>query len=242
MESIFVKILLNVRTYQTKRMSSIVSSVLDAPAKILGFDNYSQYGLIILIGALILFGLIFTSSTSTTLKQRSKKAIVPKVPKMQPKTVLPQKISPKITKLDFEKTAPVMNPKSYEPIEEKVEVIEEKEVVEIEKTLEEPPVEVVAEEKIEIEVVEPPAAPPSELPTLNDVDSTFEAYRQAMLASGPRQMEEEMRHELFQTKSFHSYRNQQRALKQKLNMSTAEFLESNNTSINDRLVAMFDSI
>ena len=82
------------------------------------------------------------------------------------------------------------------------------------------------------------------LPAATPVENTFEAYRQAMLSSGPRQMEEEARAEL-QSKgaSSASWREQTASLRSTLrDESAASFLERTNTSINDRMVAIFDAV
>lgn len=78
------------------------------------------------------------------------------------------------------------------------------------------------------------------------IDDTFEAYRQAILASGPLQMQEEAQTAL-QSKNgaanFAAWREQTSALRNSLKEETAAaFLERTNVSINDRMVAFFDAV
>jgi hypothetical protein len=95
-----------------------------------------------------------------------------------------------------------------------------------------------------------PAAPveaaPVEAAKPVTIDDTFEAYRQAILASGPLQMQEEA-HTALQSKNgaanFAAWRDQTTALRNSLKEETAAaFLERTNVSINDRMVAFFDAV
>lgn len=93
-----------------------------------------------------------------------------------------------------------------------------------------------------------PAVPetPAETTKKSAVDDTFEAYRQAMLASGPRQLEEEARAEMQSKNGFGNsatWREQTAVLRNSLKDETAAaFLERTNVSINDRMVAIFDAV
>jgi hypothetical protein len=95
---------------------------------------------------------------------------------------------------------------------------------------------VVAEEVPSIvaaEVMPVVAAAPSKL------DSTYEAYRNAMLNSGPRGQLEASK---LQTKAGNTlWREQARSLKLP-DSDTAAFLERTNVSVNDRMVAIFDAV
>ena len=161
------------------------------------------WGLGILIGFLILFGLLVSKNAVVNLSQRAA-APKPIVPVVQPKAV-----APKLVKLD--KPEPVMEPKA----------------------LAAPPA--------------PEPAPPAPAePKASSIDDTFEAYRQAILASGPLQMQEEAVTAL-QSKNgaanFAAWRDQTAALRNSLKEETAAaFLERTNVSINDRMVAFFDAV
>lgn len=201
-------------------MSRIVDDIVSVPYSILQNFGLAQYYLIALIAVLVLIGIFASSTSTSSLAQRSQqKPIAPVVqPKAVPKPVLPMKIAPKITKVG----EPLMNPKSFAKITKVAPVMNTK----------------------SLPSAAPAPAPPAKI--VETVDSTFEAYRQAMLASGPRQMEEDARAEL-QSKggasTLQTWREQTAALRTSLkDESAASFLERNNTSINDRMVAIFDAV
>jgi len=155
------------------------------------------WGVVIVIGFLILFGLILSKGTTVNLSQRNAPAPAkPIVPVVQPKAA-----APKLVKLDA--PAPTMEPKAL-------------------------------------------VAPAPAEPKAASVDDTFEAYRQAILASGPLQMQEEAQTAL-QSKNgaanYAAWRDQTAALRNSLKEETAAaFLERTNVSINDRMVAFFDAV
>lgn len=159
------------------------------------------WGVVIVIGFLILFGLILSKGTTVNLSQRNAPAPAkPIVPVVQPKAA-----APKLVKLDA--PAPTMEPKA---------------------------------------LVAPAPAPAPAEPKAASVDDTFEAYRQAILASGPLQMQEEAQTAL-QSKNgaanYAAWRDQTAALRNSLKEETAAaFLERTNVSINDRMVAFFDAV
>lgn len=174
---------------------------------------------LLIVGFLILFGLLLSKGTSPNLSQRAaqqKQALKPLVPVVQPKSA-----APNIVKLE-DKPAPVMEPKALV-------------------------LPVVAPATVETAVVvEDGATEADSVPKRSAIDDTFEAYRQAMLASGPRQMEEEARAEM-QSKNglgnSATWREQTAVLRNSLKDETAAaFLERNNVSINDRMVAIFDAV
>ena len=89
-----------------------------------------------------------------------------------------------------------------------------------------------------------PAKQESKQHTLED---TFEAYRQAMLSTGPRrQMEENLRTEMQSKHTFansEQWRNQTASLRKALKQENLEdFLERTNLSINDRMVGMLEAV
>jgi hypothetical protein len=191
------------------------------------------YYAVIVFGILIAIGL-FVSKNTQNPPPLNARAIKP-VPQAKPivPVVQPKSLAPKITKVEIpvveEKQAPVLEPKSIAapaPVEPTVAPVETT-VAPVETTV--APVETVAT-----------------APAKSSIDDTFEAYRQAMLASGPRQMEEEARAE-FQSKNGAAnssvWREQTANLRQSLKDETAAaFLERTNTSINDRMVAIFDAV
>jgi hypothetical protein len=140
------------------------------------------------------------------------------VPKPIVPVVNPKAVAPKLIKLD--KPEPVMEPKA---------------LVEVPAPVAEAP----APEPVV------PVAPVAETKSAS-IDDTFEAYRQAILASGPLQMQEEA-HTALQSKNgaanFAAWRDQTAALRNSLKEETAAaFLERTNVSINDRMVAFFDAV
>jgi hypothetical protein len=164
------------------------------------------WGLAIVLGFLILFGLILSKGATVNLSQRAA-APKPIVPVVQPKAA-----APKLVKLDA--PAPTLEPKAL--------------------TVPAAP-EPVA-----------PAPPAAETKPAATIDDTFEAYRQAILASGPLQMQEEA-HTALQSKNgaanYAAWRDQTAALRNSLKEETAAaFLERTNVSINDRMVAFFDAV
>ena len=95
--------------------------------------------------------------------------------------------------------------------------------------------------------VEAPAAPVAAAPVSAPVaaaaapsklDSTYEAYRNAMLSSGPRGQLESSK---LQTKTSGNTWRQSNSLKLP-DADTAAFLERTNVSVNDRMVAIFDAV
>ena len=186
------------------------------------FSTQSLFWATLLIaGFLILFGLLLSKGTTPNLSQRAaqqKQALKPLVPVVQPKAA-----PPNIVKLE-DKPAPVMEPKALVVPAPPVEAAPV-------------PVEDSVEDSAPVEV---------SAPKRSAIDDTFEAYRQAMLASGPRQMEEEARAEM-QSKNglgnSATWREQTAVLRNSLKDETAAaFLERNNVSINDRMVAIFDAV
>jgi hypothetical protein len=176
------------------------------------------WGLGLVLVFLILFGLLLSKTSSVNLSQR---AVTPKpiVPVVQPKAV-----APKLIKLD--KPEPVLEPKALAVPVAPVEAAAP------------------AEEAKPVEVAPVEAAPVEPKPVT--IDDTFEAYRQAILASGPLQMQEEAQTAL-QSKNgaanYAAWRDQTAALRNSLKEETAAaFLERTNVSINDRMVAFFDAV
>jgi hypothetical protein len=190
------------------------------------------YYAVIVFGILIAIGLFVSKDTQNPppLNARAIKPAPqskPVVPVVQPKSLAPKitKVEVPIVPVEAPKAEPVLEPKSL-PV-----VSEEK-------------IPIVTEEKKEEIINDAPVAPTPIVKS--SIDDTFEAYRQAMLASGPRQMEEEARAEL-QSKNGAAnssvWREQTASLRQSLKDETAAaFLERTNTSINDRMVAIFDAV
>jgi len=75
-------------------------------------------------------------------------------------------------------------------------------------------------------------------PVATKLDSTYEAYRNAMLSSGPRGQLESSK---LQTKTSGNTWRQSNSLKLP-DADTAAFLERTNVSVNDRMVAIFDAV
>lgn len=114
----------------------------------------------------------------------------------------------------------------------------------------------VAQKKTQPEQVKPTLAPkavtpvapvaPVAAPAPASLDSTYEAYRSAMLGTGPRAQLEAAKLETraqLETKSGNmpsAWR--QNAQNLKLGEDTAEFLSRTNVSVNDRMVAIFDAV
>ena len=169
----------------------------------------------ILFGIMLLIGLIANASTKTQPLAKKPVAKVV-VPVMQPKAV-----APKISKVE---KLPVFEPKSFEIAAPVAPIVEAPVEAPVEVAIEAAPIAVAVE-------------------TANDVDKTYESYRQAMLSSGPRQMEEEARAEIQSKAGFPQWRHQTAALRRQLNSEDAgSFLERANVSVNDRMVAIFDSV
>ena len=92
----------------------------------------------------------------------------------------------------------------------------------------------------------PVAAPVAPASAPKTLDSTYEAYRSAMLSTGPRAQMEAARtvESKLETKSGNLPSNwRQNAQSLKLGeVDTAEFLSRTNVSVNDRMVAIFDAV
>ena len=155
----------------------------------------------------------------------------------QAKPAKSSKSSPLITKIESvpiaevpEKIEPVLEPKSLavpEALEALAEVLE------------------AAPEVVEVPQVDPqvPALPQTESVKAGSAEETFEQYRQAMLTTGPRDLEHQARVEM-QTKGGMAnnamWRAQTASLRKSLeNDDPALFLERSNISVNDRVLSSF---
>jgi len=164
----------------------------------------------------ILFGVLLLialiANSNTKAETMAKKPLAKPASKVVVPVMQPKAVAPKISKVE---KLPVFEPKSFEIAAPVAPIVEAP--------------------------VEAPIAVPVE--TANDVDKTYESYRQAMLSSGPRQMEEEARAEIQSKAGFPQWRHQTAALRRQLNSEDAgSFLERANVSVNDRMVAIFDSV
>jgi hypothetical protein len=148
------------------------------------------------------------------------------------------KSSPLITKIESvpiaevpEKIEPTLEPKSLavpEALEALAEVVETSEVV--------------APEAMEVPQV-PEVPSQTESVKAGSAEETFEQYRQAMLTTGPRDLEHQARVEM-QTKGGMAnnamWRAQTASLRKSLeNDDPALFLERSNISVNDRVLSSF---
>lgn len=192
----------------------------------------------LLLVLLALWGLGFILSKNTPSVNINQRAAVPVKVAQKPivPVVQPKALAPKIVKLDA--PAPTLEPKAL------IVALPEP-VVSVQETAPVAKEEVVVAAPAPAPAVEQ-AQPQEQATKAETIDDTFEAYRQAMLASGPRQMEIESRAEM-QSKNGPAnnsvWREQVSSLRQSLKEeSAAEFLERTNTSINDRMVAIFDSV
>jgi hypothetical protein len=194
---------------------------------------------------IVVVALIATASSSSTLAARLatlkknvqkmpvKDASKPAVkPQLTPLAVRP---APRIIKVEEK---PVLKPLSIvAPIVALVESVAQPEPAELAK-------------KVEPEVVAAPVlapAPVEDAPVEAAPVDTFDAYRTAMLSSGPRAALSEESRVQMQQKGRHAnsaqWREQTATLRSALrNESAASFLEGMNTSVNDRMVAIFDSV
>lgn len=197
-----------------------INGVLAVPQKlwsnVFGSSLFTTNSLIIsigiVIGALILLGLLANSSPPNTLNQRKAAAPAKPAPKLEAKAA----------------PAPALPAKAGPKIER---VVETKKPVLQPKSVSAPA----------------PVAPAVVQTKPATIETTFEAYRQAMLNNGPRQMDQEARAEMTQMKTTgvnaELWREQTASLREQLkNETLAEMLERTNVSINDRMVAMFDSV
>ena len=206
---------------------------------------FNYFGPIFAILALVLIvaliALASSNSKGTSLAQRKAPEAVkpaPTVPTLQPKSA--GRPAPLIVRSSApEPSKPVMQPKS-------VEVVVAPPVAPVVVAEPEPVAEVVAEPA----VADIPVAPeePAEIPVEKALDSTFEAYRKAMLSTGPRrQLEENVRAEMQMKHSMgnnRAWRNQVSSLRKnfKNQESLQDYLENSGASINDRMVAMFEAV
>ena len=192
--------------------------------------------LVIVVGGLILLGLIATSSSPSSLKQRQAAAKKHAAREERPAPVvqpLALKVAPKIYKVEKTATVEVPKPEIAPPTLE-VKSLEIAAPVEIAP---------VAVEEI-VAAVEEAA---DEAPAKKEMESTFEAYRTAMLSSGPRSAVDAEAGLEMQMKGRHAnsaqWRDQTSSLRAALkDQNTADFLDMANVSINDRMVAIFDSV
>jgi hypothetical protein len=197
--------------------AEFVKEVGRIPESILSRFGFANYGLLTVLIVLVLIAWLATKPTGS-MNQRSAHEDKPIVPVVQPKAVtshkpvLPAKVVPKITKLEAI------------PKVDKVDTP-------------------VMNPKSVTPVMNPKSVLPALVEPKDDVENTFEAYRKAMLSSGPRQMEEEARTELQSKTGSAAWREQTASLRSTLrDESAASFLERTNTSINDRMVAIFDAV
>lgn len=198
------------------------------------------FGLLALVLIVALIALASSNSKGTSLAQRKAPAAKP-APKVEPKAVKPapaivqvpsvQKEAPAIVKVEKK---PTLQPKSVIPAP--VAPIAAAPVVE-----DAAPVAVV-EEAAPVPVVAAIAEP-----VQSTVNSTFEAYRKAMLNNNPRrQMEESMRGDIQMKNSYASnalWRESAASLKSALkNESVESYLDRTNQSVNDRMVGIFNAV
>jgi hypothetical protein len=120
------------------------------------------------------------------------------------------------------------------PIAEELPIVEQ--AVEVEEVVEEP----VAAPVIAIEEVIKAVAPPK-----SSAEATFEQYRQAMLHTGPRDLEKQARVEMQSKGGLGNsalWRAQTASLRKSLgNDDAADFLERANFSVNDRVISSFNA-
>jgi hypothetical protein len=176
-----------------------------------------------ILGSLVAFGVF-----SSKLKNHSHSHATTKSVR-----VLPKKVSPTVTK----KSGPLItkvNPVST-PSEEKPEpTLEPKSLSTPEPTLELTP--------------EPPILEPTQksmAPEEMTAEQTFEQYRQAMLHTGPRDMEYQARAEMQSKGGMGNnamWREQTASLRKSLEKDAATLLDEMNVSINDRVVSDFNNI
>jgi hypothetical protein len=131
---------------------------------------------------------------------------------------------------------PVLEPKSFEAAPEAIEP----EAAELE-AVEAPEAALV--EEVPIETIEAPMPVPVEKKASSE--ETFEQYRQAMLHTGPRDLENQARVEM-QSKggvgNSALWRAQTASLRKSLgHADAAEFLERANMSVNDRVISSFNA-
>lgn len=172
------------------------------------------------------FGL---NSVPTSLTQRSvqRPAVAPtKVAPPAPATA-PAKVVPAAAK-------PLLAPKVFKV---EAQALEQKKTLSDVKTEKKP--------VLEAKMLPPaPVAAPVEVAPVeaskpvSKLDSTYEAYRNAMLSSGPRGQLESSK---LQTKTSGNTWRQSSSLKLP-DADTAAFLERTNVSVNDRMVAIFDAV
>jgi hypothetical protein len=161
------------------------------------------------------------------------------------------KSSPLITKIESvpiaevpEKIEPTLEPKSLavpEALEALAEVVEAPEVMEVPQVPQVPQVPEVPQVPQVLEVPEVPSQ--TESLKAGSAEETFEQYRQAMLTTGPRDLEHQARVEM-QTKGGMAnnamWRAQTASLRKSLeNDDPALFLERSNISVNDRVLSSF---
>jgi hypothetical protein len=156
-----------------------------------------------------------------------------------------------------EVSEPVLEPKSLE-VMPTVETIEQELLEVLEAPAEELPLpevfdvaEVVVEETAPVEISAPveiiaPVEVPAEAPRVrSSAEATFEQYRQAMLHTGPRDLEKQARVEM-QSKggvgNSALWRAQTASLRKSLGSDdAADFLERANISVNDRVISSFNA-
>jgi len=175
----------------------------------------------------------FPGAVPSPLVQRSVKAQPPKAPAAAPAPVLQAKA------VAAPVPAPLLAPKVF-----KVEPKEQKKTHSELNTEHKPVLQTkmfvpasVPTATIGVSAAPAPVAVPASAST--KLDSTYEAYRNAMLSSGPRGQLEASK---LQTKSG-SAGWRERVPNLKLpDSDTASFLERTNVSVNDRMVAIFDAV
>jgi hypothetical protein len=157
----------------------------------------------------------------------------------------PRKAGPLITKIEpaepvvaeaaEPESEPVLEPKSFEAAPEAEPEAAELEAVEAH--------EEALVEEVPIETIEAPMPVPVEKKASSE--ETFEQYRQAMLHTGPRDLENQARVEM-QSKggvgNSALWRAQTASLRKSLgDADAAEFLERANMSVNDRVISSFNA-
>ena len=189
------------------------------------------------LGSVVAFAVFSGKKSHSHAEVKS--AVVQPAP-VPPRKVVPviKKKSPLISKVNpaVILEEPVLEPKAVVPQVEAVLPIQE--------------VPVVAEVPEVPEVPSPPtveAAP--EIPSVSREDltaeQTFEQYRQAMLHSGPRDMEYQARAEMQSKGGMGNnamWRTQTASLRKSLHKDVASILDEMNVSINDRVVSDFTNV
>jgi len=199
-----------------------------------------------ILGSLVAFGVFngMGKIPHAHVEASAAKIVQPEPPKKTGPLITkvePAEIVQLVEQVEAAVDEPVLEPKSFEA-EVQVEQIEE----------------VVEEAVIEAAVIEEPEAPIIEAP-LEEVmpvpveqvkpkassEETFEQYRQAMLHTGPRDLENQARVEMQSKGGLGNsalWRAQTASLRRSLgDADAAEFLERSNMSVNDRVISSFNA-